>query len=109
MSTSRWLTWTRDGSTMGKSHGTELPKPTEPGFVGSVGAVSVVSQIIVESPKKVPHPDTDMAAGRRGVSPFPHCPRCASYALYRKNNIGNYECLTCEAQDIPEEVARRVH
>jgi hypothetical protein len=40
--------------------------------------------------------------------PFPHCPRCASYALYRKNNVGNYECHTCSLQGITEEVARRV-
>ncbi len=39
---------------------------------------------------------------------FPHCPKRASYALYRKNNIGNYECRTCGLLDIPEEVARRL-
>jgi Zn ribbon nucleic-acid-binding protein len=38
----------------------------------------------------------------------PHCPLCASYALYHKNNIDNYECLKCELHDIPEEIARRV-
>lgn len=42
------------------------------------------------------------------TSTFPHCPRCASYALYRKNNIGDYECLTCGMQDIEESTARRV-
>lgn len=40
--------------------------------------------------------------------PFPHCPRCAGYAMYRPNNVGNYECLSCGMQDINEEVARRV-
>jgi uncharacterized protein (DUF983 family) len=40
--------------------------------------------------------------------PFPHCPRCTSYALYRKNNQGNYECQTCELKNITEEAARRV-
>ena len=40
--------------------------------------------------------------------PFPHCPRCASYALHRKNNLGNYECETCGEREIPEVVARRV-
>jgi hypothetical protein len=39
---------------------------------------------------------------------FPHCPNCASYDLYRKNNIGNYECLTCGLFDISEEFARRL-
>lgn len=42
------------------------------------------------------------------VGNFPHCPRCASYALYRENNIGNFECLTCGLQGISEDAARRV-
>ncbi len=42
------------------------------------------------------------------VGCFPHCPQCASYALYRKDNIGDYECMTCGLQGIPEEIARRV-
>lgn len=41
------------------------------------------------------------------LSSFPHCPRCLSYALYRLNNRGNYECLTCGLADIPEAIARR--
>lgn len=47
---------------------------------------------------------------RRGgrVANFPHCPRCASYALYRKDNIGAYECMTCGLWDIDEAGARRV-
>jgi hypothetical protein len=40
-------------------------------------------------------------------SPFPHCPRCASYALYRKNNTGLYECMTCGEQGISDDAARR--
>jgi hypothetical protein len=40
---------------------------------------------------------------------FPHCPRCGSFSLYRKNNIGNYECQTCELGDITEGVARSPH
>jgi hypothetical protein len=39
---------------------------------------------------------------------FPHCPRCTSYALYRKNNVGNYEFETCGERDIPEAIAWRV-
>ena len=42
------------------------------------------------------------------VTVFPHCPRCASYALYRKNNIGDYECLTCGLTGIEERTARRL-
>jgi len=42
------------------------------------------------------------------VATFPHCPRCASFALYRENNIGDYECLSCSLQNITESTARRV-
>jgi hypothetical protein len=41
------------------------------------------------------------------VATFPHCPKCASYALYRENR-GNYECQTCGLRDIEESIARRV-
>jgi hypothetical protein len=50
MSTSRWLTWTPDGSAMGKTIETELPKPTESSFGGSVGTFSGVSPVINPSP-----------------------------------------------------------
>jgi hypothetical protein len=43
-----------------------------------------------------------------GQQPFPHCPRCGSYALYRKNNQGDYECETCDPKNISQDVARRV-
>lgn len=42
------------------------------------------------------------------IAAFPHCPRCASYALYRKENLGDYECQTCGLQGIEESLARRV-
>ena len=42
------------------------------------------------------------------IATFPHCPRCASYALYRKDNIGAYECLTCGETGIEESTARRL-
>jgi Zn ribbon nucleic-acid-binding protein len=47
---------------------------------------------------------------RRGgrFANFPHCPRCAGYALYRKNNIGTFECMTCGLTEIEESTARRV-
>ena len=43
------------------------------------------------------------------IATFPHCPRCASFALYRANNIGNYECETCGLRDIDPAAARRTH
>jgi hypothetical protein len=47
---------------------------------------------------------------RRGgrVAAFPHCPRCAGYALYREHNIGAFECQTCGLKGIEEGVARRL-
>jgi hypothetical protein len=42
------------------------------------------------------------------VATFPRCPRCAGHALYRKNNIGSYECLTCGLLEIEESTARRL-
>ena len=42
------------------------------------------------------------------IANFPRCPACRSWALFRENNRGLYECLTCTQQDIPEHVARRV-
>ena len=42
------------------------------------------------------------------VATFPHCPKCASYALYRENNIGVYQCQTCGLQNIEEDRARRL-
>jgi len=41
------------------------------------------------------------------IATFPHCPRCCSNALYRENNIGTYECLTCGLSGIEESIARR--
>jgi hypothetical protein len=43
----------------------------------------------------------------RKISSFPHCPKCFSFALYRPNNVGNYECQNCGLEGISEEVARR--
>jgi hypothetical protein len=39
---------------------------------------------------------------------FPRCPGCTSYALYRKNNVGLYQCDTCGLEEISEAVARRM-
>ena len=43
--------------------------------------------------------------GRR-VTKFPRCPACHGFALYRKDNQGAFECLTCELAGIEESVAR---
>jgi hypothetical protein len=40
------------------------------------------------------------------IARLPMCPKCRSYALHRKNNIGAFECLTCELQGIEERDAR---
>lgn len=43
------------------------------------------------------------------MAAFPHCPRCASYDLYRRDNLGTYQCESCGLVDIPEDVARRLN
>ena len=53
------------------------------------------------------HSENGVGAGGR-IAAFPHCPRCRSYALYRRNNTGNYECQTCGLLEIEESVARRL-
>jgi Zn ribbon nucleic-acid-binding protein len=55
-------------------------------------------------------PDVLFIVRKRGgrVAAFPHCPHCASYALYRQNNVGAYECMTCGLQEIEEATARRL-
>jgi hypothetical protein len=69
----------------------EAPKPPKTVFEGFAG--SLPATVAITEP----------------VKPFPRCPRCVSYALYRPNNIGNYECQTCGLPDIPEDVARWVN
>jgi hypothetical protein len=39
---------------------------------------------------------------------MPKCPQCASFALYRQNNVGTYECLTCDLAGIEESIARGI-
>jgi hypothetical protein len=43
------------------------------------------------------------------IAAFPHCPICASYALYRQGGVGKFECMTCGSREIPEVTARRVN
>ena len=99
MSTSRWLTWTPPNTIIEKSPHHEPPEPPKPSFDGFAGAIPGLFQ------KIRPEPAFEEGAPKRRA--FPHCPRCASYALYRPNNIGDYECLTCKLRNITEEVARR--
>lgn len=42
------------------------------------------------------------------IATFPHCPHCASYDLYRQDNLGDYECQSCGLMEIEESAARRV-
>ena len=76
------------------------PGPPKPGFEGFAAAtLESFGKIAAESATKE-------SASRRLV--FPHCPRCSSFYLNRRNNTGNYECMTCGLQDIEESTARRV-
>jgi len=43
------------------------------------------------------------------VATFPRCPNCLSFALYRRDNLGNFACETCGLKGIDEVTARRVH
>ena len=101
MSTSRWLTWTPPNKIIEKSPSPEPPKPPKSSFEGFAGTIPRLFQ------KIGPEPAPEGSAPQRRA--FPHCPRCASYALYRPNNIGDYECLTCGLRNIAEAVARRTH
>ena len=97
MSTSRWLHWTpKEASIIRKTSEPEPTKPTELNFVSFVSAPPRSFQKI------------EVGKHTFTAKVFPHCPKCASHALYRKNDVGNYECLTCGLLDIPEGVARRL-
>lgn len=63
---------------------------------------------LLQSPGIPPGDPAGWFVNGERVTVFPHCPRCASYALYRKDNQGDYECLTCGMQGIEESRARRV-
>jgi hypothetical protein len=87
---SKWLDWTPQGQIIEKAATNEPSEPPKVGFEGFEGDHPAPFPIILK-PERV----------------FPHCPRCGSYYLYRKNGQGNYECQTCELNDITEEVARK--
>ncbi|WP_348264550.1 bifunctional DNA primase/polymerase [Telmatobacter sp. DSM 110680] len=60
--------------------------------------------------EKCPHVScAGLAGSADGPLPsMPRCPHCASFALYRQNNVGTYECLTCELVGIEESIARGI-
>ena len=108
MRPSRWLVWTPQDQEIQKGLDPEPTKPTKPSCVSFVSSIPGLFQkrgqsVVTRTPR---------LAVEKGDAPnrssFPHCPRCSSYALYRKNNIGNYQCLTCGLRDIDETVARRL-
>jgi hypothetical protein len=107
MSTSRWLAWTPKGRKIEKTPDPELTKPTKPGSVSFVSGIPASSRKMASfATTNVSSPfGTDSIKSRLA---FPHCPRCASYALYRKNNIGDYECLSCGMRAIDQTSARRL-
>lgn len=77
-------------------------------------AMRAIDELVATQTRTATPTEAKPSAGVRGagtlsstVAVFPHCPRCASYALYRRNNIGSYECQTCGLLDISEESARR--
>jgi hypothetical protein len=74
-------------------------------------ALDALRAVCAIKPEQIPVPPYDFAGwcvNGKHVTVFPHCPKCASYALYRKDNIGAYECMTCGLTGIEENTARRV-
>ena len=68
------------------------------------GAAHLVDELKEHKPELI---ELLRKAGGR-IATFPHCPKCASYALFRENNIGVYECETCGLRGIEEHIARRL-
>lgn len=96
---SKWLTWTPKSVNSASVERTRPIKDdaesSREGFVGFDGRGASVS------------PKFTIPVGE-GQKVFPHCPGCASYYLYRKGNVGNYQCETCGLTEISETVARRI-
>jgi hypothetical protein len=90
----RWRDWSPSVATIPEASERALTKLTKMGFVGFVSS-NLVSFPIMEP--------SALDAVEVSVKVFPHCPRCASYALYRPNNVGSYECQTCGLLDISED------
>lgn len=78
---------------------------------GRIARHDALEQRPVSVPAFQPNPLRDPAGwfvnGKRETV-FPHCPRCTSYSLCRKNNVGTYECMTCGQTGIEESTARRL-
>ena len=73
---------------------------------GKAVAVNCPADLI---PQLRAHREEIISLLRSRASVFPHCPRCGSYYLYRRNNAGPYECESCGLLGIDEARARRVH
>jgi Zn ribbon nucleic-acid-binding protein len=39
--------------------------------------------------------------------PFPHCPKCGSFYLWRKDKTDPWDCESCGERGITDEAARR--
>jgi hypothetical protein len=87
---------------------TKSSPPLTSGLVRTSGT-GFPSENMEKSPsEKTPHVSrvgpTEAADGP--LPSMPRCPQCASFALYRQNNVGAYECLTCDLVGIEESIAR---
>jgi hypothetical protein len=104
-----WLNWTPADQQFGETKGNGLTKPTESdqklGETYGDGLTEPTELPIVSlgSARLGKYQDFQGTCSR----PFPHCPHCGSFALYREHNIGAYRCQTCGLQQIAEDVARR--
>jgi hypothetical protein len=90
-----------------------LTKPISPLTSGLVRTHNV--GFPSESRAKLPSencPDLSRVGPREAANvrlpSMPRCPQCASFALYRRNNVGTYECLTCDLAGIEETIARGI-
>ena len=118
---SRWLTWTPKASIIQKTPELEPSKPSKVIFEGFEGTNPGLFQTIEPDTVSRKEPPATVQPGARTTPAlrdlpqvatklrvFPHCPRCSSFYLYRRNNIGLYECLSCGLKEIEECTARRV-
>jgi hypothetical protein len=91
-------------SIIGKGPTTEHPPPpkrTSEGFEGATTGIFQNSECASELPRD---PANSLSPAYR----FPSCPRCSSFSLYRKNNVADYQCMSCELIGISEIQARRI-
>ncbi|MGD0481704.1 MAG: bifunctional DNA primase/polymerase [Terracidiphilus sp.] len=84
------------------------PSPLTSGLVRVPDAVPP-SESLEKSPSEkctLASPLESAAAADGLLRSMPRCPQCASFALYRQNSSGTYECLTCDLVGIEESIAR---